>query len=220
MSDPRLTPESEFLPQTAPRFCSRCRKSFSESVRLEICPTCGDSLLHQGYCPVCEDYWALAVGVPCPKHDLPLDAQGPPRLAFDLLEKPVRWVTVCRFTDSLAAQAPRIRLEAEGIPTFVDGERMGSRAMYHVATGGVRLRVPDSLVPDARIILSQTWSALAAELDLEAEHEDESEPLQPEDHVEAPDGAMSLRQSLVFFLSVGLPALIFVYLILRHWPVQ
>ena len=28
---------------------------------------------------------------------------------------------------------------------------------------------------------------------------------------------MSLRQSLVFFLSVGLPALLLVYLLLRHW---
>ena len=160
----------------------------------------------------------LPVGVPCPKHDLPLDALGPPRLQFEFLGKPVRWVTVCHFTDSLAAQAPRIRLEAEGIPTFVDGERMGSRSMYHVATGGVRLMVPDSLAPDARIILSQTWSALAAELDLEAEHEDEQEQPQPESHSETVSDAMSLRQSLVFFLSVGLPALLLIYLIMRHWP--
>ena len=104
----------------------------------------------------------------CPKHDLPLDALGPPVLRFDVQGQPVRWVTVCHFNDSLAAQAPRIRLEAEGIPTFVDGERMGAPSMYHVATGGVRLRVPDSLAADARIILSQTWSALAAELDLKA----------------------------------------------------
>ncbi len=89
--------------------------------------------------------------------------------------------------------------------------------MYHVATGGVRLRVPDSLAPDARIILSQTWSALAAELDLEAEYEDEPEHPQPESHFETAGDAMSLRQSLVFFLSVGLPALLLLYLILRHW---
>ena len=90
--------------------------------------------------------------------------------------------------------------------------------MYHVATGGVRLRVPDSLAPDARIILSQTWSALAAELDLEAEPEDEQEQPQPESHSETVGDAMSLRQSLVFFLSVGLPALLLIYLIMRHWP--
>ena len=87
---------------------------------------------------------------------------------------------------------------------------MGSRSMYHVATGGVRLRVPDSLASDARIILSQTWSALAAELDLEAEHEDEQEQPQPESHFETVSNAMSLRLSLVFFLSVGLPALLLI----------
>jgi hypothetical protein len=217
MSDPHLPAGSELCPQPAPGFCSRCRKSFAESVGLAICPNCGDRLMPQGYCPVCEDYWALPVGVPCPKHDLPLDALGPPRLQLDFLGKPVHWVTVCHFTDSQAAQAPRIRLEAEGIPTFVDGERMGSRSMYHVATGGVRLRVPDSLAPDARIILSQTWSALAAELDLEAEYEDEPEQPQPENHFDSASDAISLRKSLVFFLSVGLPALLLLYLILRHW---
>jgi hypothetical protein len=219
MSDPQLTPGSELLPKTAPGFCSRCRKSFSESIGLAICPTCGDRLLPQGYCPVCEAYWALPVGVPCPKHDLPLDDLGPPSFQFDSLGKPVRWVTVCHFTDSLSAQAPRIRLEAEGIPTFVDGERMGSRSMYHVATGGVRLRVPDSLAPDARVILSQTWSALAAELDLETEHEDEGELPAPDSECrsEAVSDAMSLRQSLVFFVSVGLPALLLIYLLLRYW---
>ncbi len=86
--------------------------------------------------------------------------------------------------------------------------------MYHVATGGVRLMVPDSLAPDARIILSQTWSALAAELDLE----DEQEQPQPESHSETVSDAMSLRQSFVLFLSVGLPALLLIYLIMRHWP--
>ena len=147
MSDPRLPSESDLCSKPAPGFCSRCRRSFAESFGLAICPTCGDRLIPQGYCSVCEDYSALPVGVPCPKHDLPLDALGPLRPHFDSLGKPVRWVTLCHFTDSLAAQAPRIRLEAEGIPTFVDGERMGSRSMYHVATGGVRLRVPDTLAP-------------------------------------------------------------------------
>ncbi len=220
MSNPHLPAGFELRPQPAPGFCSRCRKSYPGSSGLTICPTCGDCLIPQGYCPVCEDYWALPVAAPCPKHDLPLDALGPPMLQFDSPGKPVRWVTVCRFTDSLTAQAPRIRLEAEGIPTFVDGERMGSRSMYHVATGGVRLRVPDSLAPDARIILSQTWSVLAAELDLEPEREDEPEHPEPDSHFEPGSDAMSLRQSLAFFLSVGLPALLLVYLLLRHWPVR
>ena len=52
----------------------------------------------------------------------------------------------------------RIRLEAEGIPTFVEGERMGAPAMYRVATGGVKLQVPAEFAADARVILSQDWS--------------------------------------------------------------
>ena len=70
-----------------------------------------------------------------------------------------------RFADTLACQPPRIRLEAEGIPTMIDGARMGDRSMYQVATGGVRLRVPEDLAADARVILAQTWSATAAALD-------------------------------------------------------
>jgi len=98
------------------------------------------------------------VDTPCPKHELALEASPPqanlphPRASTD------PWVTVGRFADGLRAEAPRIRLEAEGIPTFVEGERMGSAAMYPVATGGVKLRVPASLVADARILLAQSWS--------------------------------------------------------------
>ena len=67
-------------------------------------------------------------------------------------------MTVKVFPDSLAAAIPRSRLEAEGIPTFLEGERMGSPAMYTVATGGVKLQVPAHQTAEARIILSQGWS--------------------------------------------------------------
>jgi hypothetical protein len=63
------------------------------------------------------------------------------------------------FDDSTKAEAQRIRLESEGIPTFLEGERMGSLAMYQVATGGVKLQVPQPLLADARILLQQSWSA-------------------------------------------------------------
>ena len=172
MTHPHEQPGAERAAVLAPRFCAGCRKPVAEDPWLSACPTCGDRLLPQGYCPVCEDYWRLPVGTACPKHDLPLDAMAPPGPQFGVGDKPLTWVTVGRFTESLAAEAPRIRLEAEGIPTFVEGQRMGSRSMYHVATGGVRLKVPEDLAAEARIILSQTWSATAAELDLEEEHED------------------------------------------------
>jgi hypothetical protein len=67
------------------------------------------------------------------------------------------------FPDSLSAAIPRTRLEAEGISTFLDGERMGSPAMYRVATGGVKLQVPAEHVAEARIILSQNWSLASDE---------------------------------------------------------
>src|SRR5262249_57396621 len=79
----------------------------------------------------------------------------------------ISWVTLMRFPDSLAATGARIRLDAEGIPTFIEGERMGAPAMYRVATGGVKLQVPVEFVADARVILSQDWSWPDDELELE-----------------------------------------------------
>jgi hypothetical protein len=72
---------------------------------------------------------------------------------------------VATFADDIQAEAPRLRLEAEGIPTFLEGARMGSRSMYQVATGGVKLQVPEPLSADARVLLSQSWTLPADELD-------------------------------------------------------
>jgi hypothetical protein len=69
-------------------------------------------------------------------------------------------VTVATFDSETEIDPPRVRLEAEGIPTFVEGSRMGSRSMYFVATGGLKLQVPQSLASEARAILSQTWAPL------------------------------------------------------------
>lgn len=170
------------------------------------CPICGETLAVQGYCPVCEDYWALPVDTPCPKHDLPLEPAPPPRPDADPGKADFRWVTVGRFTDSQAAQAPRIRLEAEGIPTFLEGERMGSRAMYAVATGGAKLKVPEHLAGDARIILSQTWSATAAALDIEELPEDE--PSFEEGEEPSPDMRLTPSRGVLLFLIIGLPILV------------
>ena len=200
-------PGEELTSRPGPPFCAQCGKPVSDDPWLISCPICGDRLLSQGYCPVCEDYWRLPVGTACPKHDLPLDANGPASPRLDAGDKPFRWVTVGRFGDSLAAEAPRIRLEAEGIPTFVEGQRMGSRSMYHVAIGGVRLKVPDNLAGDARIILSQTWSATAAELGIEEDHDEGAEDFQAELPPEVQANGRSLRSEVLFFLIVGLPGL-------------
>jgi hypothetical protein len=59
---------------------------------------------------------------------------------------------------SLAAAAPRIRLEAEGIRTFLDGERMGEPGMHAAAGRGVRLKVPAEQASEASRLLALDWS--------------------------------------------------------------
>ncbi len=147
-------------PGVGPRFCPGCGRAASgEESRL--CAACGETLEPQGYCTTCEDYWPMAAGKPCPKHETPLEGGAPRRADFPSgASGPVpRWVTVGTFDDATKAEAPRIRLESEGIPTFLEGERMGSLSMYQVATGGVKLQVPQPLLADARILLRQSWSS-------------------------------------------------------------
>jgi hypothetical protein len=115
-------------------------------------------LVPQGYCPVCEDRWLLRIGTLCPKHDVVLESVPPRPSAPIVPGQRISWVTVAEFSNSLAAAVPRSRLEAEGIRTFLEGERMGSPGMYQVAVRGVKLQVPFERVADARIILSQSWS--------------------------------------------------------------
>jgi len=100
----------------------------------------------------------LGVGALCPKHDVVLEAA--PTNSSEPIPSghSTSWVTVTVFPNSLAVAVPRTRLEAEGIPTFVEGERMGSLGMYNVATRGVKLQVPANRAAEARIILSQDWS--------------------------------------------------------------
>ncbi len=115
-------------------------------------------MISEGYCPVCERYLPQAVGALCPKHEIELEALDPSISKPFGTGEPISWVTVGVYPDSQSTAAPRIRLEAEGIPTFVDGERMGSDGMYCQAIGGAKLQVPAEQVADARVILSQSWS--------------------------------------------------------------
>jgi len=141
-----------------PRYCPKCRLAERDDSDGRLCRECGESLILQGYCPVCEDHWRLGVGALCPKHDVVLEASSPSSSEPITSGPSTSWVTVTVFPNSLAAAVPRTRLEAEGIPTFVEGERMGGLGMYNVATRGVKLQVPANRVADARIILSQSWS--------------------------------------------------------------
>ncbi len=140
-----------------PHFCPSCGRVEANDQRL--CPHCGERRTPAGFCGICEDYWPLPVGTLCPKHEVELEPTEVPD--HDELAGPGAppWVTVATFADNLQAEAPRIRLEAEGIRTFLMGERMGSHSMYQVATGGVKLQVPEPLAADARILLAQSWTA-------------------------------------------------------------
>jgi hypothetical protein len=156
MDLPFVTPAPGRHPIAGPCYCPRCgRVGRGEST---LCADCGEALARQGYCPVCEAYWPLAPGTPCPKHELALEAGATGTIAGRAETINQAWVTVKGFADALGAEAARIRLEAEGIPTFLEGERMGSPSMYQVATGGVKLQVPESLAADARILLAQSWT--------------------------------------------------------------
>jgi hypothetical protein len=141
-----------------PRFCPKCENATPKDYEDPLCPECGDPLMPQGYCSVCEHFWRLAVDAFCPKHDIPLEAGCPASSEPITTDQVVSWVTVKEFPDSMSAAIPRSRLEAEGIRTFVAGERMAAPAMYHVATGGAKLQVPADQAAAARIILAQNWS--------------------------------------------------------------
>ncbi len=130
-----------------------------------LCEECGETLAEQGYCAVCERHWLLLEGEPCPKHDLPLGINDTPIDSTRHENVPIDWVTVARFDQATAALGARLRLDSEGIPTFLDGERMGGDAAYQFATGGVKLQVPRALEADARILLSQNWNAADADDD-------------------------------------------------------
>ncbi|MDG3004034.1 hypothetical protein [Paludisphaera mucosa] len=151
-------------PTRIPGYCPTCRRTVAKADPSKLCAHCGDRIVPQGYCPVCEGFQLGGDGAVCRKHDVPLEAAPPTSSGVDAAGP---WVEVAHYPDAMDCQPLRIRLEAEGIPTTIDGERMGSRSMYAIATGGVVLRVPQSLAGDARVILSQTWSKDSAELGIE-----------------------------------------------------
>jgi hypothetical protein len=193
--------ESRTTSDHVPRFCPDCGRSADETDG-DLCRNCGSTLAIQGYCPICEGRVRRRVGELCPKHDvnlLPDDAEDRPRLADG---SPISWVTVQLFPDSLAVSGARIRLEAEGIPTFVEGERMGAPTMYRVATGGVKLQVPAELVADARVILNQDWSWPDEDLGLaddDPDNDDQAE-LPP-----VPDHVRSFIVEMLVVLAIAIP---------------
>src|ERR1700749_3643608 len=60
-----------------PRFCPDCVRAAREDHESNLCADCGYTLIPQGYCPICESYWRLALGDPCPKDENLCDARPP-----------------------------------------------------------------------------------------------------------------------------------------------
>jgi len=167
-------------------------------------------LLPQGYCLVCEEHWTLSPGETCPKHDVPLELQSETSKERATEERNT-WVVAATFADDTEAEAKRLRLEAEGIPTHLENERMGSRSMLLVATGGITIKVPEDSLADARVILSQAWTIPTGPEQVDAD--DEWEGLEPE---QAPDRRRRVMKSIVWFMvapsliafAVGMVALV------------
>ncbi len=166
-----------FEPTERPCFCPRCMKKASSSSSL--CAECGERLIEQGHCPICQRDWAQPAGSLCPKHDVPLEPGRPPTWDDFEPDHETTWVEVARFAHPSAALAPRLRLDSEGIPTFLDGERVALESAYNLAVGGVKLLVPASLVDEARVILGQTWSPDVHPLDDAEDLDDAWESLEP-----------------------------------------
>ena len=170
-SRPSLIPDDRLENGSPPRFCPACLRAVEYGRTL--CEACGERVCDAGFCSICAGYWTLEVGQPCPKHDIEMEID-PDREAVELSH--ARLVTIHTYAQTSEAQGPRLRLEAEGIPVFLEGERMGVNSIYQVATGGVKLQVPEDQASEARILLSQVWST-STKLDPE---DDPWEGLEPE----------------------------------------
>lgn len=108
---------------------------------------------------MCEGYWPLPEGAACPKHEVPLGpAAGGDERARGAQGGAVAWRAVGQFNRPAEAEAARLRLEAEGIRTFLDNTRMASHGMLDPSAVRLRVMVPEEEAQDARILLDQTWS--------------------------------------------------------------
>ncbi len=201
-------PITEPSEDAAPPFCPACRRAPDGDHR-GLCERCGASLAAQGYCPTCEGYWPLAVGEPCPKHDQPLGPAPPPAEA----RAGLRWATLRIYDHPVRAELARLRLDAEGIPTQLVGERFGAMYPSHAALG-VRLQVPAELVQEARVLLAQSWAVPPDDDAIDGEDEpDDLAATGPEDWPEPVEEAAAppswaLPAALLAVAVLGVAALV------------
>ncbi|WP_435005261.1 hypothetical protein P12x_003156 [Tundrisphaera lichenicola] len=189
------------------RYCARCGgEGRGESA---LCQECGEKLRFRGYCPICESFWKLDPGADCPKHEVELIEEAPQHESFGQPGEKTSLVTVATYSHPNLANAPRIRLEAEGIPTFLDGERIAGNTLYQVATGGVRLQVPSPLASAARILIDQSW---APPPDTEDDTEDAWEDLAPE-----PGARRRAIMKLAIFVFLFGPTVVALISLIQRW---
>ncbi len=68
----------------------------------------------------------------------------------------VRWVTIATFFVPAMAHLARLKLESEDIPCFINDEHITAMAWhYALATGGVKLKVPETEVGRAEASLAE-----------------------------------------------------------------
>src|SRR5262245_43810247 len=98
-----MAPLQRSSPRAGPFYCPRCRLESRNEPSGRLCPECGESLVSQGFCPVCEAHWLLGIGALCPKHDIALEAAPVATSDSRAAGQPVSWVTITVFPNSLAA---------------------------------------------------------------------------------------------------------------------
>ncbi|MGV7220543.1 MAG: DUF2007 domain-containing protein [Nitrospinales bacterium] len=71
-----------------------------------------------------------------------------------------RLKTIARFYDLPLAELAKLKLESEDIPCFLqDSNMVGIAWQYSFAVGGIRLKVPEEFVENAKEILNEDCSA-------------------------------------------------------------
>lgn len=163
-----------------PFYCPRCGNQKNETTSDGLCELCGERLARQSFCPVCERFWCEPPGTPCPKHEIPLEEFSEAEPAELMALASEGWETIARFDSVGLVHATRLRLEASGIPTFLDGERMGTISIYNIATGGIRLQVPRPLADEARRLLEQAHEPSNDFAELDEDLDDAFDELAPE----------------------------------------
>jgi hypothetical protein len=88
----------------------------------------------------------------------------------------LHWTSVAAFSESISANCARQRLEEEEIPCFLDNENtVGTLWYYGNALGGIKLRVPDEYVAEARQVLGE-------HVEVEQSETEDQTPLLEDEH--------------------------------------